>query len=36
MQLDVPILIRPFVPNKTVVPVWVDQEFWGSVIMTRP
>jgi hypothetical protein len=36
MQLDVPILIRPFSPKKVVIPVGADQEFWVSVMMTRP
>ena len=35
MQVDTPILTRPYVKYLGVVPTLVDREFTGSVLMSR-
>ena len=36
MQIDTPLLDRPFTKNKGVTPNGVDREFWSDVFMSRP
>jgi hypothetical protein len=36
MQIDTPILKRPFTKNKGMTPVGSDREFWSDVVMSRP
>jgi hypothetical protein len=36
MQIDTPILNRPFTKNKGMTPVGSDREFWSDVVMSRP
>ena len=36
MQINTPVLDRPFIRNKGLTPNGVDREFWSDVLMSRP